>query len=76
MQPPLCQVPRVAGRTLPVARRALLRARCRVGRLRYAWSRTVAPGRVISQRPRAGVRLSAGARVALVVSRGRAPLRR
>jgi beta-lactam-binding protein with PASTA domain len=72
----VCHVPRVAGRTLPAARRALVRARCRVGYIRYVSSRTVARGRVVSQRPRAGARLRVGARVALVVSRGRAPIRR
>jgi hypothetical protein len=66
-----CVVPRVVGRTLPVARRAILRSRCRVGRIRRAYSRRVRRGRVISQWPRAGRRVRVGTRVALVVSRGR-----
>jgi hypothetical protein len=42
----------------------------RVGALRYVWSRAVPRGRVVSQRPRPGVRRRGGAKVALVLSRG------
>ena len=73
--PPACLVPSVTRKTLTSARRSLVAAHCRVGRVGYAWSRAIARGRVISQRPRPGVRLRAGARVALVVSRGSKRLR-
>jgi plastocyanin len=66
-----CKVPKVVGKKLPVAKRAITGARCRVGRVRRAWSRTKARGRVVKQTPRAGVRRPRGTRVHLVVSRGR-----
>jgi peptide/nickel transport system substrate-binding protein len=65
-----CRVPGVVGRTLRAARTAIRRANCRVGRIRNARSRR-ARGRVIRQAPRRGARLRVGARVNLVVSRGR-----
>jgi plastocyanin len=65
-----CVVPRVVGRQLARARRMIVRARCRTGRIsrRFSHARR---GRVIAQRPRAGVRRPVGTRVNLVVSRGR-----
>jgi plastocyanin len=69
--PPVrCKVPRVVGKKLLVARRAITRAHCRVGRVRKTRSRK-ARGRVVSQSPRPGVRRPRGTRVNLVVSRGR-----
>jgi beta-lactam-binding protein with PASTA domain len=65
-----CKVPKVVGKRLTAARRAITRARCRVGRIRRARSRK-ARGRVVKQTPRAGVRRPRGTRVHLVVSRGR-----
>ena len=65
-----CKVPKVIGKKLPVARRTIVRAHCRVGRVRKARSRR-ARGRVVSQSPRAGVRRPRGTRVNLIVSRGR-----
>jgi PASTA domain len=65
-----CKVPKVVGKTLPVARRAITRARCRVGRVRRAKSRKPR-GRVVKQTPRWGVSRARGTRVNLVVSRGR-----
>ena len=66
-----CVVPRLKGRTLASAQRALRSAHCAVRRVRRASSRTVAKGRVITQSPKAGARLAAGAKVTLTVSRGR-----
>jgi beta-lactam-binding protein with PASTA domain len=63
-------VPKVVGKKLLVAKRAITRARCRVGRVRKARSRR-ASGRVLSQSPRAGVKRPRGTRVNLVVSRRR-----
>jgi PASTA domain-containing protein/copper binding plastocyanin/azurin family protein len=69
--PPVrCKVPKVVGKKLPVARRTIIRAHCRVGRVRKARSRK-ARGRVVSQSPRAGLRRPRGTRVNLIVSRGR-----
>jgi PASTA domain len=66
---PLCVVPRVQGKKVAAARRAIRRANCRVGRVRKA--RSLRPtGRVIRQTPRAGKRLPLGTKVNLVVSRG------
>ena len=62
-----CRVPRVVGRRLPAAVRAIRRAGCRVGRVRRARSRR--PGRVIRQSPRAGVERRYGTKVNLLVGR-------
>jgi plastocyanin len=67
---PRCVVPRVVGRPVARARRMLVRAHCRTGKISRRFSHKVR-GRVLSQRPRAGVRRPVGARVDLVVSRGR-----
>jgi hypothetical protein len=66
-----CLVPRLKGRTLKAAEHALRSHNCTVGKIRQSTSRTIRKGRVISQRPRPGSRLKHGARVSLVVSRGR-----
>jgi hypothetical protein len=67
-----CVVPRLVGKTVASARRVLRASRCRfrVGRARRAWSARKT-GRIIRQTPRAGRRLAAGARVHVVVSKGR-----
>ncbi len=67
----LCAVPNVKGRTLPAAKRAIVRAGCRVGKIGRAYSKIVEVGRVISERPRSGTLLRRGGKVNLVVSRGR-----
>jgi beta-lactam-binding protein with PASTA domain len=63
-------VPRLIGRTLPGSRRALSSAHCRLGRVGHAFSTARKRGRVIAQRPRAGLRLKAGTRVNVLVGRG------
>ena len=67
--PKVCLVPRLRGRTRAGARRAIRRAGCAVGRVRWRSRRGVRPGRVLSQRPRAGRRLRVCARVSFVVRR-------
>jgi hypothetical protein len=67
----LCGVPPVKGKPLAVARRAIARAGCRVGKVRRGYSPTVKTGRVISQKPSPGRVLPKGDKVNLVVSRGR-----
>jgi FG-GAP-like repeat/PASTA domain/FG-GAP repeat len=68
-----CGVPRVRGTLLPAARRAIVHAGCRVGKIRRAYSTTVKTGRVISARPSPGSVLRKGGKINLVVSRGRKP---
>jgi PASTA domain len=62
-----CVVPRLVGKSLRAARRALARRHCRMGRVRSVRSRRV--GVVLAQKPRAGMRLPRGSRVNLVVGR-------
>ena len=66
-----CVVPAVVGKSLASARAAIRRAHCRTGRITRARSATAPKGRVLLQRPAPGRRLANGARVNLVVSRGR-----
>jgi hypothetical protein len=53
---PRCVVPRVTGKSLARARRAIVRAHCKVGAVTRARSTRVKKGHVISQRPRPGTR--------------------
>ena len=66
-----CAVPLLKGKTLLGARRALVRANCRLGAVTRAYSTRVRSGRVLSQRPAAGRRLARYARVSVVMSRGK-----
>jgi hypothetical protein len=68
--PARCVVPKVKGKTLAAAKRAIKSRHCRVGTIKRATSRTVKKGHVISQKPRPGRRLRHGAKVNLVVSKG------
>jgi hypothetical protein len=65
-----CTVPQVRKKALSAAKRAIVRAHCRVGKIRRSYS-TVTKGRVTSQSPKAGTMLPGGGKVKLVVSRGR-----
>jgi hypothetical protein len=64
-----CVAPRLVGSKLTRARQMLARSHCRLGHVRRVFSRTPV-GLVQSQRPRRGIRLPSGGRVAVVVSRG------
>ena len=66
-----CVVPNVRGRTVPKARALLVSRHCRLGRVGHAFSRAVRKGRIVSQTRRPGLRLARGARIGVVVSRGR-----
>jgi hypothetical protein len=70
-QPRRCVVPNVRGKQLAAARKAITKARCRVGRIQRKFSSRVRAGRVISQTPRPRARLASRSRVHLVVSKGR-----
>ena len=65
-----CRVPPVRGRKLSVARAAITRRACRVGKVTRVRSRKVKRGRVVSQSPRPGTTLPNLGKVNLVVSRG------
>jgi hypothetical protein len=68
---PVCTVPRLRGLTLVVAKRTLAKKGCALGRVTRAYSKRVRRGRVLQQRPGPGLRLRRGAKVAVVLSRGR-----
>jgi subtilisin family serine protease len=65
-----CVVPRVVGRMLKAAKKAIRRNNCSVGSVRRVRSKA-RRGRVIAQRPRAGSTRPLHGRVKLKVSRGR-----
>jgi Fe-S cluster biogenesis protein NfuA len=66
-----CVVPNVKRKPLATAKRRIVAAHCRTGKVRKVHSKTVRKGRVISQRPRAEKKLVRGSKVNLVVSRGK-----
>lgn len=68
--PKPCIVPKVKGKRLKAAERAIRSHACRVGRIKRAFSKNVKKGRVISQRPKPGRRLAHDAKVNLIVSKG------
>jgi hypothetical protein len=70
-KPGLCDVQPVTDMVLAAARRKLAGANCRVGKVRRVYSTDRAAGWVLSQKPRFGVVRRGGAKVNLVVSRGR-----
>jgi len=70
-QRPNCVVPNVKRKRLAAAKRRIVAAHCRVGKVTKAKSKTVPKGRVISQKPPSGKKLAAGSKVKLVVSRGK-----
>jgi subtilisin family serine protease len=61
-----CVVPKLRGKTLLQARRALARAHCALGRVRG-----VRVGRIATQNPRAGRRVAAGSRVRVTMGAAR-----
>ena len=67
--PAKCVVPKLRRKTLRRAKLLLRRAHCRVGRVTRKPSERVAPGRVLTSRPRAGARRPRGTRVRLVLAR-------
>jgi hypothetical protein len=66
-----CVVPRVKGKTLSAAKRALKAHACSAGKITHAFSSRVKKGRVISQKPTAGRHLKHNAKVRLTVSKGK-----
>jgi len=68
-----CVVPKVKGKSVKAAERLIKGHDCRVGKIAYAFSSTAKKGSVISQKPGPGQRRPPGARVDLVVSKGKQP---
>ena len=66
-----CVVPKLRGDRLAAAKKALRRAHCTLGKVTKKASAKVAKGHVISSRPRSGTHRKRGARIAIVVSRGK-----
>jgi hypothetical protein len=71
LRPASCVVPNVKRKALASAKRQIVAAHCRTGRVTKARSKTVPRGKVISQRPKAGKKLAPASKIDLVVSRGR-----
>jgi hypothetical protein len=65
-----CVVPKLVGKTLKQAKRALKKAGCKVGKAKKAGSKKK-KGRIVKQRYKVGTKLPAGAKVPLTVSKGR-----
>jgi beta-lactam-binding protein with PASTA domain len=63
-------VPKLARKTLPAAKRALTKGRCRLGRVTRAFNPKVKKGLVVKQGRRAGARLANGTKVPLTLSLG------
>jgi CSLREA domain-containing protein len=72
--PKKCIVPKLKGKTIAAARRALVAANCRLGTVRRSGRGRV--GRIRAFKPKAGSQLDAGARVDVTVNRLRARARR
>ena len=68
---PQCRVPNVRGKKLPVAKSAISKAYCGLGKVKRKASKKVKRNRVISQSPQPGRTLPSLGKVNLVVSRGR-----
>ena len=67
----LCVVPKLKGKTLRAAKLAIGKAHCSVGKVTRAFSAKVRKGRVLSQKPKPGTKLAAGAKVRLALSKGK-----
>jgi hypothetical protein len=68
---PKCIVPKVKGMTLTAAKKALLHAHCRAGKITRKRSKKIRKGRVISTSPSARTRHASGAKVNVTLSKGR-----
>jgi beta-lactam-binding protein with PASTA domain len=64
-------VPKVAGKPLAIAKRRIKTVHCRVGEVAFVRSEPKQRNLVLRTTPRAGKRLAIGAKVNLVVGRGR-----
>jgi hypothetical protein len=67
---PACIVPKLKGKKVKAAKKALKKAGCKTGKVKKSFSGKVAKGRVIKQRTKPGKVLPSGAKVGLKVSKG------
>jgi PASTA domain len=65
-----CVVPKLVGKTLKQAKRALQKAGCKAGKAKKKTSKKRKKGRIVKQRYKAGTKLPAGAKVPLTISKG------
>ena len=65
-----CVVPKLVGKTLKQAKRALTRAGCKVGKTTKAKSKK-RKGRIVKQRYKAGTKLPAGTKIPIAISKGK-----
>jgi uncharacterized repeat protein (TIGR01451 family) len=65
-----CKVPKVLGLKLARAKAKLRKAHCRAGKVRKQFSSRRKKGKVVAQKPKAGRRLHAGAKVQLWIGKG------
>lgn len=68
---PACIVPKLRGKKAKAARKALKKAKCKVGKVKRSFSRKVGKGRVIRQRIKPGKVLPVGAKVGIKISKGK-----
>ena len=68
--PAPCIVPKLKGKKVKAARKALAKAHCGVGKVKRSFSGKVKKGRVIKQGPKPGKVLPAGGKVRITVSKG------
>ena len=66
-----CVVPKLKRQPLATAKRKIVAAHCRTGKVTNAKSASVPKGRVIASKPPAGKKLAAGTKINLVASRGK-----
>jgi hypothetical protein len=66
-----CVVPKLVGKTLKQAKRALKKAGCKVGKAKKKNSKKRKKGRILKQRYKVGTKLPAGTKIPLTVSKGK-----
>jgi beta-lactam-binding protein with PASTA domain len=66
-----CVVPKVEGKSLRAAKRAVKAHFCSVGKVGHAFSRKVKKGHVIAQKPRPHTHLRHNGKVRLTLSKGK-----
>jgi len=74
-RPRRCKVPNLKRKKAKAVKKAIRRSECRLGKVKRRHSEKVPKGKVISQAPKAGKQVAAGAKVAIVVSSGPEPKR-
>ena len=69
LTPPSCKVPKVVGLAVKNARTKLVRAHCKVGKIKKTHAARKKRGKVLVQSPKAGKKLKAGAKVNLTIGK-------